>query len=190
MTAKLVTDADMYNYLGITASVDDPNGVALAIRDSVEELLESTTGAVFGPASTAVVETHDGTGDRTLWLKRPIAALTSITFKYDALLQDDYEVDVVNDITCRVGSRRLVARSFNFPCGRDNVEVTYNAQANQPKIALQAVRDVTAVVFRRIGSEDARSEQIGTFQHVLLRKLEESLVWSKAVELLQVPNFG
>jgi hypothetical protein len=123
-------------------------------------------------------------------LKRPLTTLSAITFVNPFDSDDTVELDLVGMVSWSAGSRRVVLRSMRFTRGRDNVLVTYTSQANAPALAKQAVREAVATIFRRIGSEDARSEQIGTFQHVLLRKLEESMTWQKAVDLLAVPSLG
>jgi hypothetical protein len=189
-TPTLVTDEEVYQYLDITAGIDDPNGSALAIRDACEALLAAQTGQIFGVSAVFTNEKYDGTGTDTLWLKRPLTTLSAITFVNPFDSDDTVELDLVGMVSWSAGSRRVVLRSMRFTRGRDNVLVTYTSQANAPALAKQAVREAVATIFRRIGSEDARSEQIGTFQHVLLRKLEESMTWQKAVDLLAVPSLG
>ena len=188
--ANLVTDEEVYQYLGITASIDDPSGQALVIRDSCEALLAAATGQVFGAEAIYTDAVYDGTGTRTLWVERPIKTLSAVKIVNTYDTDEVVELDLATQVTWNAGRRRIAVRSMNFPRGRDNIKITYTAQENKPALARQAVREATATIFRRIGSEDARSEQVGTFQHVLLRKLEESMTWQKAVDLLTVPSLG
>lgn len=188
--AKLVEDAEIYAFLKVEIE-DDPQGVVLSIRDSIEDLLATMTSRIFGPEEVIANEAYDGYGSSILYIKRPLKVLTAITFRYDApFTENDYNVVLAEQATWRVGSRRITLRSLRFPCGMDNILISYTAQADQPELAKQAVREATAVVYRRRGSEDARSEQIGTFQHVLMRNLDESMTWKKAVDILHVPSLG
>jgi hypothetical protein len=189
--AKLVTDADIYAYLEIDAA-DDEGGNLLKLRDAVEDLLEHDTSQTFGPEEAVVDEAHDGLGNQTLYTRRPIKSLTSIKFRYIREgLQDQYfNLDLTDYVTFTVGKRRIRSQYQCFPEGYDNILVSYVAAANQPKIASQAVREVTAMLFRTRGSEDARSEQMGTFQHVMKRKIDESLLWQNAVASLAIPVLG
>lgn len=189
--AKLVADVEMYNYLDIDPT-DDPNGVALAIRDMAEELLETQTAQTFGPSELVDREQLDGNDLHVIYTRRPIQGINKIEFLYlPDVTQELYNnLDILQSVTFRVGSRRVHSRAYKFPCGYNNVLFTYVTTENKPLLAAGAIKDVVAVVFRSRGSEDARSEQKGTFQHSLLRSLDESKVWSQAVELLHIPSIG
>jgi hypothetical protein len=197
--ARLVEDAEIYGYLGVSQD-KDPDGVVVLIRDAVEDMLVLQTGRDFGPGATFVNEPYDGFGTRLLHLKRNLQTLTGITIRWGASNGVDYVLDVSN-VIWQVGKRRIALSGYAygnsnersclvFPCGYGNILISYTSQADTPPLAAQAVRECTATFYRRRGSEDARSEQIGTFQHVLLRTLDESLAFKKAVELLQVPTLG
>lgn len=191
----LVDDTEMYDYLTIPSSDDEGGNVPL-IRNAVEELLVSETSALFGPEAVHTDEPYDGTGTRVLYLRRPIKLVSSIKFRYGVEALTDYNVDVTNAVVFRVGDRRLALKSYTgvnivvFPCGYDNILVTYTSSLYQPELAKQAVREVTAAIFRRIGSEDARSEQLGSFHHVLLRSIDELPIWKKAIAVLHQPAIG
>lgn len=189
--AKLITDDDIYAYLDVDPS-DDEGGNILKIRDSVEEELEHDTNAVFGPEEVIVDEQLDGQGNQMIWTRRPIKVLTAIKFRYlRESVQDQYfNLDITQYVTFTVGKRRIRSYYHEFPCGYDNILISYTAAANQPKVAMQAVREVTALLYRTRGSEDARSEQQGSFQHVLKRKIEESIFWERAVAALSNPVLG
>lgn len=187
--AKLVDDVEMYGYLGIAADEDDPHGNALLIRDAVEDLLEQQTSQLFGPAQEIVDEMQDGEGTRIIFTNHKIDEVLAIAIRYsanDAL--EYYDVDILDGITFK--ERRIYSRTVEFPRGKDNIYISYNALANMPSIAKQAVREVVASMFRRVGSEDARSERHGSFTHVLLRSIDELPMWQRAVQALQIPVLG
>lgn len=190
--AKLIEDADVYAYLDLEAAIDDPNGVALKIRDAAEALLELQTAQTFGPSEGILQETYDGTGLHIMYSKRPIEVLTAIEFRYlpEVIQEDYYSLDIMQGVTFKIGGRRIHSRVLRFPVGYDNVLLTYTASANQPFTAVQAVSEAIGMVWRGRGSEDARSEQKGTFQHVLLRSMNELKFWPKAVESLLIPGIG
>lgn len=190
--AKLVENADIYAYLDLEADVDDPNTIIPGIRDSVEALLEEQTSQIFGPEEALTQEAYDGTGEHIMYSRRPIKELDLIEFRY---LPDDIQEtyssdDIMDGVTFKVGKRRIYSRVFKFPRGYDNVLLSYTASANQPFIAKQAVSEAVAMIWRNRGSEDARSEQKGTFQHVLLRGMKELKFWPQAIESLHIPVIG
>lgn len=197
MTTKLVSDQDISDYLlsdfldsyDATTTKTIPVG-ALGVRDAVEDHLESLTGQVFGPEADVEEELVDGTGTRTLYAARPIKTLTSMDFLRN--VNGDEWYDAYNGLVwvTVAGSRRIVLRNSNFPWEPLSVRLSYTASANQPRIAIQAVKEATASIVRRMGSEDARSEQQGTFQHVMLRSLKELPTWQNAVEQLTLPILG
>lgn len=188
-TYKLVPLADLKSYVG---AEDTEEGLLTTIRDGVEALLESQTNQVFAVAATGLVETHDGTGTRVMYAKRPIADITSLEIKYgDAELPGNVvSLAISTDVRFRVGQRRIALYSYRFPEGYDNVVLTYDTVANQPAIAVQAVKEACAAIYRRMGSEDALSEKVGNLTHVLLRNLDESIFWNKAVASLSIFQIG
>lgn len=187
----LVNDADIYAYLDEDVA-DDPSGALLIIRDSVEELLAQETSCIFGPEEAIVDDPYDGQDSNLMYLRRPIKTIEAIKFRYiqEALTDQYFNLDLTNYVTFQVGKRRIHSRAYKFPCGYNNVLVSYTASEFLPKIAVQAVKEATAMLYRTIGSEDARSEQMGSFQHVLKRKVDESLLWQQAVGTLMIPSLG
>lgn len=187
---KLVPLVDLKSYVGVKATDATKDALLTTMRDAVEGLLESQTNQEFTPATRDLEETHDGTGTRTMYTRRPIADVSLIQLTYGPT-DSPTTLDITAELKFRIGKRRLTAQFYIFPEGRDNVIITYDSQANQPALAIQAVKEVCATLYRRIGSEDARSEQLGTFTHVLLRDLaKESLIWSKAVDALTIFPIG
>lgn len=191
---KLVSLADLKAYIEDITDVDDTSHDALltGIRDAVESLLEKQTNQQFSVAAPNLVETHDGTGTRILYARRPIANIDALQIKYgDAELPGNVvDLSISTDVRYRVGQRRIALRTYRFPTGYNNVVLTYDTEANQPAIAIQAVKEACTALYRRRGSEDARSEQVGNLTHVLLRNLDESIFWKKAVESLTVFPIG
>lgn len=186
----LVELADLKTYLEIEDAAED--ALLTTIRDGVEALLAERTGQKFGVAELALVETHDGTGTRVMYADKPIASLTSLQIKYgDAELPGNVlNLSIESDVKYRVGKRRIALNAYRFPEGYNNIVLTYDTVANKPALAVQAVKEACSAIYRRRGSEDARSEQIGNLTHVLLRSLDESVFWRQAVEALSRPVLG
>lgn len=186
---KLVPLADLKGHLDIDVTDLSHDTVLTGIRDGVEALLESQTNQEFSPAQYGLIEIHDGTGTDTLWARRPISDIGDITLTYGPL-------DAITTLSItavskfRVGHRRIRCIMYSFPEGVNNVQLTYDTVANIPAIGVLAVKEASAAIFRRIGSEDARSEGVGTFSHVLLRDLDESIFWKKAVTALSIFPIG
>lgn len=187
---KLVPLADLRTYVDIDADDTSQDAILTGIRDAVEDLLEYQTNQLFGPAEFDLEEIHDGTGTNTIYTRKPISEISSIILQYgetDALTT----LDITSTAKFRVGKRRIKTLYYIFPEGPDNIVITYDTLANQPALAIQAVKEVCASLYRRIGSEDARSENTGSFSHVLLRDIaKESLIWSQAVGSLTLFPIG
>jgi hypothetical protein len=183
---KLVSLNEVKEHLDLDLEDQVPDRRLSSIRDAVEALLAEQTGKVFGPAEAAIVEDIDGTDTQSIWTTRPIGELTSIEINDGYAESDAYvtPLDVTQD--CRVDNqRRIRTRSWRFPCGVKNIRVTYDSDAYQPAIAKEAVLELIAIIWRRRGSEEARSEQLGTFTHVFMRDvMKESTMWRLAVDAL------
>lgn len=186
---KLVTLNELKDHLDIDHTDTSMDGLLTDLRDAVEALLESSTNQEFSPPVYGLEETHDGTGTPTIYTRRPIADITDITLTYGPL--DAITTLSITDVAkFRVGHRRIKAIMYTFPEGVNNVVITYDTVANQPPLAKAAVKEVCATLWGRRGSEDARSEDLGTFSHVALRDLKECLLWSKALDALTVFPMG
>jgi hypothetical protein len=185
----LVSVADLKLYLGdAPASADD---VLLGqLIDDVEALFASETGrdiTSFRDAGTGRVEVLDGTGSRDLYLDYPIAALTSITLGYDASVPDEtLLVTDKNVIVYAVGGRKIT-RTDGGLWGRAGqpryVTVTYNYGADLPDSASLAIKSVTAMAYRRRGSESEKSETVGSFySHTMVNDAAvDDPYWTAAV---------
>ncbi len=188
---KLVEVIDQLEYMKLEADHKDA-GVVLALILAAENLLEQRTDRIFGPEETVTDETHDGQGLPFLHTLRNIKTVTTLVIvRPDDDTTIEYDYDVNNDLTWVEGKRRITSHTIAFPRRVDNIKVTYVAQEDTPELAKQAVRELVANMYRRRGSEDARSEHIGSFEHVLIRDIErESIIWQYAVQLLHNPTIG
>jgi hypothetical protein len=191
MPNKLVEPAEQLVYMKLKEDHEDAEVVDLIIK-AAEELLETETDRTFAAEETVTDEIHDGEGSYIVYTNRPIKSLTELVIvRPDDDTTIEYDYDINNDITWREGERRIVSHTTPFPNRKDNIKITYVAQADQPEIAKQAVRELVANIYRRRGSEDARSEHIGSFEHVLIRDIsKETIIWQFAVNLLHIPRIG
>jgi len=191
--ADLVSLSELKTFLRVSGTTDD--ALLETLLDQIEDLFERACGrshAPFQGAQTGRVEWHDGTA-RTLWLDYPVQSLTAITLGHDA--SAPVETLAVSDpaiVRWEVGSRRVErvdGATFGAPGVRRFVRVTYDAQADLPASAALAVKRATATVYRQIGSEDARSEQLPDFSHVLAEAAADP-AWQLAVAAHRRPLWG
>lgn len=191
MPNKLVEVTDVLEFLKLPTDHKDA-GVVQSLILAAENMLELETGQTFGTIETVEDEIHDGQGTFIVYTDRPISSLTELVIvRPDDDTTIEYNYDVNNDLTWSVGDRRIVSHTAPFPTRKDNILITYVALDNQPEIAKQAIRELVAIVYRRRGSEDARSEHIGSFEHVLLKDVsKETLIYQFAVSMLHIPTLG
>jgi hypothetical protein len=165
----LVTLAELKTYLGdAPASADDT--LLTALLDDVEALFASETGRPIGSfiaSGTGRVEVLDGSDSRDLFVDYPITALTSITLGYTASAWDEtLTVADKNVLVYAVGGRKI-SRTDGGTWGRFGraryVTVTYDYGADLPDSANLAIKSVAAQAYRRRGSEDVKSETLGSF---------------------------
>jgi hypothetical protein len=185
----LVTLAELKTYLGdAPASADD--ALLTQLIDDVEALFASETGRTissYQAAGTARTEILDGTGSADLYLDYPITALTSIKLGYDPAVPD--ETLTIADKTIlvyAVGSRRI-SRSDGGVFGRVGqaraIQVVYDFGADLPSNAKLAIKSVAAMAYRRRGSEDVKSETLGSFySHTMIDAIATAdPFWNTAV---------
>lgn len=165
----LVSLADLKTYLGdAPASADDT--LLTQLIDDVEALFASETGRAIGSyqaAGSARTEVHDGTGSSVLYLDYPIVTLTSVTLGYDASVPaETLAITDRNVLVYAVGERRIT-RTDGGRFGRAEwpryVQVVYDCGADLPDDASLAIKSVVAMSYRRRGSEDVKSETLGSF---------------------------
>jgi hypothetical protein len=171
----LVTRAELKTYLGdAPASADDT--LLDAIIDDVEALFASETGRTissFIAAGTGRVEVLDGSDSRDLFVDYPITALTSVTLGYTASAWDEtLAVADKNVLVYAVGGRKI-SRTDGGTWGRFGrsryVTVTYDYAADLAPSAKLAIKSVSAMAYRRRGSEAEKSETLGSFySHTLV----------------------
>jgi hypothetical protein len=184
-TYKLVSLVDLKRHLLLEPDDVEHDEDITAMRDAVEELLGIETGQIFGAAEEDVEDKLDGTGTQAIWTTRPILALNELGI-IDGF-SDDEDVITPLDVTadCVFAGRRVRTRYYKFPCGVANVRVLYDAKAYQPAVAKAAVKEMVEIIYRRRGSAESRSEQLGTYTHVFLRDVsKESTMWRLAIDSL------
>lgn len=189
MASLLVPVADMAAYLGDFDTDDaDATAVLTALIDDVEAMFLADCGRperAFAAADVARVEVHDGTGTGYLFLQRNVMALTSVVLGLDTAVPDD-TLDVADktELAWQVGSNRLVRTDggiFGYLCVPDYVHVTYSASVELPRDAALAVTQATAMLWRRMGSEEATSERIGPYSADFAKLLRHEPLWAAAV---------
>jgi hypothetical protein len=185
--ADLVTLAELKTYLKYTKT--DQDAPLQAILDAAEDHLENETGQVFVAAGTVTDEKRSGRGTNVLYLRRPASSITTI--KVSALgnvSSPDYNLAVA-DVTIDPENTRRVVRIQNgaFPLARLNVFNlfwTYEAAANLPNIAKEAIKEGAALVHRLRGSEHVISESLGDLGSQVLeveRRFGRLPMWDAAI---------
>lgn len=182
----LVTLAEFKDHLSYKKS--DLDTLLTAILDAAEDHLENETGQLFKATGTVTDETHNGTGTKVLYLRRPISIVTTIkvSSRSDFSAQDytiattDVKVDPLN-------SRRLVrVQGGVFPAGTLNIAVTYTAAGNLPNVAKEAVKERGELWYRRRGREHVQSESLGDLgSQTLFTTFERGPRWDAAVAALR-----
>jgi hypothetical protein len=88
--------------------------------------------------------------------------------------------------------RRLVRIGGVFPVGLYNLFVTYTAAENRPAIAIEAVKEAAALLWRLRGKEHISSESLGDLGSQTLTEIDRRLwalpMWRAAVEQLRKPT--
>lgn len=165
----LVSLAELKTYLGDAPPSDD-DAVLTALLDDVEAAFAGETGRAissFQGSGTGRTEVHDGTGSHDLWLDYPIVALTSIKLGYNASVPDEtLTVADTNVLVYAVGERRISRTDggrFGWARQPRYVQVVYDFGADLPDNARLAIKSVAAMAYRRRGSEDVKSETVGSF---------------------------
>jgi hypothetical protein len=187
--SKLVTLDDMITHLKLKKASGDVRYNIQRLLDAVEDNLARECNREFGAAATIVDEPHDGSGTKLAYTNKPIAVLNGIKLgrkKESTLTHNDADI-----VVYAIGSRKIVRTDgCVWPEGVRNVWLSYDAAADIPELAILAVKDVVALTFRRMGSEDSRSEKIGDHWQQMVLAIDESLWWSQAISLLHRPTLG
>lgn len=188
---KLVPLTTLKSYLKIDQDDTSEDDTIQIIRDSVENLIEQETGQFFGPSGD-YIETRDGTGYHDIWTFRPITTVNVITIKMGLAETPSWllPMNIVTDLRYRPGHRRISSIFYEFPIGKDNIVIDYTAAANAPPLAVHAVLEACAIGYQQRGSEEVRSEQLGTYAHSMKRDITEGMFWKKAVDNLTISPIG
>lgn len=116
----------------------------------------------FQDAESGRVEVRDGTGTREVWVDYPVGALTALTLGRTATPDETLDVSDPEVISWKEGDRRIVRVDGGvFGCkGSPNyVRVTYDAQADLPVDAANAVKRRAAAYWRESGTGEATAER-------------------------------
>lgn len=194
--STLVTLSTFKTYLRYTNT--DQDGPLQAILDAVEAYLADLTDQTFGASATVTDEVHSGDGCKTLMLRRPATSITGINVSTtsnpasvdDTIPVTDVRIDPVN-------AQRLVRHQNGaFPRGTYNLFITYAAAENLPTIAIEAVKEASALLHRIRGTEHLRSQSLGdlgteTMSGVGMEfgtRLMALPMWKAAVEQIGKPT--
>lgn len=182
--ADLLSVADAKTYLGITVSTYDT--LLTQLLDELESQFEMDCGRKKLPYAAAATRTEvfDGTGCAELYLRYPIATLTSIKLGLDVTDPDEtLDVSDVEVVVFGVGERRL-ARTDGGTFGELGVPryvtVVYGAGDDLPSGARLTLKRALALVYRQRGSEDAVRESLADYSHDL-QTIRGEEFWQLAV---------
>jgi len=177
VSAELVTLEEVKEWLDLPREETRHDRLLEQLTARVEELLEQAKRRSFAAAGTAsATVTVDGTGQSWLWLERPIGTLTSVKIGVDVAAPDAVLTPGPRVVVFQ--GRRLARQDGGiFPRGVANVHVDYVAASSLTDAAKQAVLDAVALAYRQRGSEDATSENAGSFAHGLRDSFEQLPSW-------------
>lgn len=183
--STLVTLRDFKAYLGDTS--DDIDEIAQSVLDHVEEALADQTGQTFANTASVTDEPHDGNDRDFLYLKRPPTALTA-DIKVGQDSSDPVMTIPTTDIIVDQDNSRIIYKNgLRFPRGRRNIFVSYTAADNLPSIALLAVKEAGAFLYRRIGKEHVASESFLDLGQINMQSVRFDFLpaWRQAVSSLR-----
>lgn len=162
--ATLVSLTEFDTWLG--GAVASENTLRTDILTRVQRRFERECGRAdvpFVDAASGRVEYRDGTGTCELYLDYGITTLTSITLGFDHSEPD--ETLLVGDLIYSTNARRIVRLDGVFGCfgAPRYVKVTYDAAADLPADAADAIYQAAAAEYRRRGGEGVKSETMGPY---------------------------
>lgn len=180
----LVSLADAKVYLGISVTTYDT--LLTQLLDELEAQFEMDCGRKALPYAAAATRTEvfDGTGCSELYLRYPIATLTSIKIGLDVTDPDEtLDVADVEVVVFGVGERRLVRTDCGIfgELGLPRcVTVVYGAGDDLPSGARLAIKRAIALVYQQRGSEDSVRETLADYSRDLQTVRGEAF-WQLAV---------
>ena len=182
----LVSLTELKTFLGVSGSTDDT--LLTDLLEHLESVFEAATGrrtAPFQAAANNVTERKDGTGTEHLFLDYPISAVDSVALGHNSASPDEtLSPTNADQLVFTAGSRRLTRTDGSMfgEAGQPRyVHVQYDTQADLPEDAQLAIKRAVAAVYRQRGSEDAASENIGTYQRELSHLVAEDPLWLSTV---------
>lgn len=204
---ELVSVQEQAAYLGLT-SPDQATQASLALLIAgVTDLFQTACGRgsiPFQAAQAARIEVQDATGDAKLWLDYPPQTITAVKLGLD-FTNPEETLDPANPLVLiwRPGDRcvqrvdgglwsagsggALLSWSRGGPLTPENwseprglVQITYDAQADQPARAKLAVMKVVAAWLNQKGAEGLKAEGRGARSFQYLTDVDPD--WARAVE--------
>jgi hypothetical protein len=173
MSNLITTDSEFLNDLDYSNLNTADQAKVTALCSVATQLIQKECNRIFGAAS--YVELLDGLGNDSIFIKNPpINTLTDIT-----IISSEETVydDSVFDFDAGTGeiwwdSRDVVDASQNylgcFPCGRRNIQVTYNGgfEPVPPPIEMVAANLVMEMFDPSLAtSENMEMEKLGQYQY-------------------------
>ena len=187
--ADLVTLNEAKDWMRVTDATEDTE--LQDVLDSLEDTFEEETNRLdipFRAAQTARLEVRDGTGSKRLWLDYPISTVTTIELGRDSADRDDtLDPTDVDEVVFKVGDRRISRTDGGIWGKRDNplyVNVTYDAQADLPRMAKNAIIRLTAAFWRQRGVEGLSTRKLLDGSASMLKLFDETPEWGRAVKAL------
>lgn len=195
-TAALATLAEMKAHLGVGATspqdfadVSSFETFLQDLMDNTEELLEGDCRESFEAGSSITDEPVDGTGTEIIYVRQPIATMTSVKIGEDETAPDDTLDSFPDELDFEVGKRFVLRRGGDvWPRGRRNLYVTYVSQSYAPLVAKQAFYEGVAFLYRRRGKEHVSSATVGELgQLEAAARFDLLPAWGRAAKQLRVP---
>jgi hypothetical protein len=158
--SNLCTLADVKTYLGITDTNSD--AVLTAMVTNVSALIESYCNRTF--ASTAYVETRNGTGGMQLFMRQgPVISVSAVSI--DGIAQ--VPAPTPTTLGYIVDEDTIWLRNAAFTRGIQNVTVSYTAgYGSIPADVIQSCIEVVAYHYAKRTRIDKSSETLGTAQTI------------------------
>lgn len=188
MTSVLVPLAGVKVRLGLGTDDTSQDEALTPLIDEVEAAFLADCGRddrPFQDAEAGRVELHDGNDLAVLWLDYEVASLSSVLLGLDASDPDE-TLDVADpDILIWVAGKARLARVdggfFGHAWQPNYVQVTYDARADLPVDARNAITAAVAAIMNRRGAEGQAAERIGPYSTDYLRPYTETDEWQRAV---------
>lgn len=192
--SDLATVAQVQAHLNVPTSQDQQ--LLSDWIDRLDNLLAILTRQLYLKGTTqapVVLESQNGSGRTWVWVTRPIATLTTLLVGPDKNNPlETFTVTDVNSVAVDPRRTRRIVRTDGaiFPAGVANIWVSYTPADNIPFGATAALIEGVSMIYRRRGSEDAKSESVNGFSHTLEQDLMNLPAWKAWVNRWRRPSIG